>query len=551
MPGQLPTPDFDDSRYERPNDAWVCGHHCAGKPCPLGPSPDGKCQTTAECRPFLELKSGEAKGRWRCTRPKEHGGPCEDGPRPDGGCSHPVIPCAPRRSLRRLRGRFTLGVCVLLLALLLVALGGRWRWRFINPGPLTPAHASQVFAARTQEHFKAPNGCAGCHAAAAGGLTHWVESAVSAQPAPWSPEQFTLRHAGPHPMTGIDRHCAVCHPRHERHQPSVTDEASCSSCHVEHRGTNFAAPSDDRCAECHNQASVMAAASVKGHGLASRLFDPPVPAGVRVHSRTRPAGGRTNLFASFWNGHPEFAVLAQGQPDPTALRFNHAVHLGETVRLDGRAVTCADCHAPDPTGAYMTRVSFAQHCRGCHGLQIDPQHPDLTMPHGDITAVRAALRGLPLAYTELARRAGLSARAEVDRFAQTNLARLRQLFGSGEALERLVLHTADPRPGPATLSAGRKAHFAGCAYCHTVTEQAGEPRIAPVTPPDRWLVAGRFNHARHTQVNCEHCHAVGTSRQTSDILLPSQQLCVTCHQPSGGAPANCAACHSYHLLVRP
>ncbi len=548
MPGQLPAPDFDASRYERPNDAWICGHHCVGKPCPLGPSPNGQCRTNAECKPLLESKPGETKGRWRCTRPREQGGPCEDGPQPDGSCGHPVIPCAPRPSLRRLRGRFTWGICALLAGLVLLASGSRWRWHFINPGPLTSAHSSLGFSPRTHSPSPNANSCAACHEAAAGEIGHWVKSALGANPAPWDLQQFAPVVGGPHPMTGIDLHCTACHPHHERHQPSVADEASCSSCHQEHRGTQFAAPSDDRCADCHDQPAVMAAASIRGHGLPSAQFDPPAPPGVRSHLTPRPQGGRTNLFAEFWKGHPEFGVLRQKSTDATALRFNHAVHLGESVRIDGRMLACSDCHVADPSGASMARVQFKPHCQVCHGLQLDPAHPELTVPHGDTAAARAAVRSLPLAYAELARRKGLHSRVEVDHFAQTNLARLRVMFGSGETLERLVLRTAEARPGTGGLAGERRAHFAGCAYCHVVSES---DQISPVTPPDRWLPAAHFNHARHAQLDCQHCHAAHTSRQTSDVLLPSQQVCVSCHQPAGGAPAGCATCHSYHLLKPP
>ena len=77
----VPAPDFDAQNYARPNQNWICGHACEGKPCPLGPSAGGKCQATSECRPVLKKLPGEAKGRWECTR---QGGACEAGPLPDG-----------------------------------------------------------------------------------------------------------------------------------------------------------------------------------------------------------------------------------------------------------------------------------------------------------------------------------------------------------------------------------------------------------------------------------------------------------------------------------
>ena len=46
--GKVPSPHFDDSRYERPNKGWLCGHTCEGCPCRIGPSPKGQCRATTE-----------------------------------------------------------------------------------------------------------------------------------------------------------------------------------------------------------------------------------------------------------------------------------------------------------------------------------------------------------------------------------------------------------------------------------------------------------------------------------------------------------------------
>ena len=75
MKEQLPAPDFDANQYERPNQDWICGKAAEGQCCRDRPRvPAGKCRATFECSPVLELKPGETKGRFRCTRPAEHGG---------------------------------------------------------------------------------------------------------------------------------------------------------------------------------------------------------------------------------------------------------------------------------------------------------------------------------------------------------------------------------------------------------------------------------------------------------------------------------------------
>jgi hypothetical protein len=97
MSEKLPAPGFDSHSYERPNQKWICGHAAEGKACRLGPEGRGRCQATFECAPVLEMKPGEAKGRWRCTRP---GGACETGPLPDGTCCRPIPRCSPVPTLR-------------------------------------------------------------------------------------------------------------------------------------------------------------------------------------------------------------------------------------------------------------------------------------------------------------------------------------------------------------------------------------------------------------------------------------------------------------------
>ena len=93
--------------------------------------------------------------------------------------------------------------------------------------------------------------------------------------------------------------------------------------------------------------------------------------------------------------------------------------------------------------------------------------------------------------------------------------------------------------------------FAGCAYCHEV--KRGPENVPAVTQPiipDRWLVRGEFNHAKHLNVECIKCHEVSQSTATSDILLPSKASCANCHSPKGGVAYSCATCHNYHAPNR-
>jgi hypothetical protein len=121
---------------------------------------------------------------------------------------------------------------------------------------------------------------------------------------------------------------------------------------------------------------------------------------------------------------------------------------------------------------------------------------------------------------------------------------------AGEFLEEQIFFSDGktmPIGATGQLDSQGRARFAGCAYCHEVTPQ-GEavPRVTKPVLPDRWLIRGEFNHARHTSIDCLKCHAGAQSQKTSDILLPTQASCAECHSPKGGVAFTCTTCHHYH-----
>ena len=234
MKDQLPSPDFNSKDYERPNQKWVCGWLCEGKPCHNGPDGKGKCGATADCQPTLD-KTDPNNPCYVCTRSAKMGGPCQEGPRPDGSCSHPPRRCQPQYSLRTKRGIFTKTVTACTIGILLLFLYGAYRWKFISPGELSLKHRSAAFQQKAREAFGKDQECATCHAAAKGGPIVWMESAAVADPAP---HEFYKLLLNPHPSTTrIDLSCQKCHPLHDFHEPNVAWEYSCSRCHQEHRGT--------------------------------------------------------------------------------------------------------------------------------------------------------------------------------------------------------------------------------------------------------------------------------------------------------------------------
>lgn len=552
MKEQLPAPPFNSRQYERPNQNWICGKTCDGQACRLGPDARGRCRVNSECQPALELKPGETKGRYRCTRSAESGGPCEQGPRPDGSCCRALTKCVPQRSLRSKRKIFTISISALTAGVLLVGICGPFRAKFINPGRLSAPHATEAFAKMAGGASDEKIGCAACHRSAQAGPGGLLAAGFGAAPGPF--QLRSLASKKPPGMSAIDDGCQHCHTAHAFHEPNVVRENSCSACHREHQGDGpMARPTDVNCLACHADREVMEASVEKGKTLPPAAFDFHPVQGRILFPVSRPERGYTKIIHAFATDHPEFQVLAEKIKDPNPLRFNHQLHLGSPniTPLKGRALECADCHKPDAAGRYHLQISYEENCKSCHSLQFDVNNPELLVPHGNAAHVRAFLRSLPAQYSDFAaRRKGITGQREVEAFAQQQLKQLQQSFGSGEALEQRVFF-GDARNAPVANVAGQgnrgPAKFPGCAYCHTVSAaENGAPDVSQPFIPDRWLVRGAFDHGKHFKVACATCHDATHSRETSDVLLPTKQSCAECHSPQGGVAHSCSTCHSYH-----
>ena len=548
--GRMPSPEFDSTRYERPNKDWICGNACDGCPCRIGPSPSGECRASSECSPVLDVKPSEKKGTWRCTRPKEWGGPCEAGPLPDGSCCRVLTKCQPRRSLRSRRGLVTRAVVAATAGFLLIGFGGSWREGFINPAPLSKAHSGPGFA-RLAETHGGGQGCVNCHQDINTGLTGIVSSAIAAGGNSLAASKL----AAPHPkdFSRIDQTCTSCHQSATFHQANVVGDVSCSVCHKEHAGQKGLLPvAESNCTSCHGAADKMAASAQKSRTLPASLFEPRVADGVVLHPRSRPAEGYTRLITSFILDHPEFEAVRAQSRDGNTIKFNHRVHLeGDVPSVNGKKLECASCHQPDASGVFMQRVSFERNCRACHSLNFDENNPGLEVPHAGPAQVRAFLRSLPTQYADFAaRELKMTRQSENREFVARQMENLRSRSLSGENLERAVFF-AGGRIGEATTIAGLggpgRARFAGCAYCHEVTPKGeAPPLISPAQVLDRWMANARFNHAQHVSMSCLQCHAANRSEKSSDVIMPSKQSCTECHSPKGGVRFDCSACHVYH-----
>ena len=408
--------------------------------------------------------------------------------------------------------------------------------KFFNAGTLSANHANLV------------NHCASCHDASlmtGGRLT----------PARFKKVMQERFHNGI-AFDPIDRKCESCHQQHTFHEANVVQNRSCSACHQEHQGPSvMKVVASSHCISCHANSQVMEAAAQKGTQMEAALFHrhPHLSQQV-VFEMPRPARGYTQVFDTFSGNHPEFQLNTEKAHnpkvrDPDALRFNHQRHFAADippVDKQGTKLDCNYCHKSDTEGRFLKRITFAANCQTCHSLQFDLNNPELTLPHGDSTAVLGFLRSLPTHYEELARTKGTNP-GQVRSFVEQQRRQLRNQFGSDDELIRSVFLTADPYKPQQRAAAPTRASFAGCRFCHEVKPTpVGAPVITKPILIDRWMVRSDFDHAKHASVKCDDCHHASQSRDTADILMPVKANCVTCHSPAGKVSSECITCHQYH-----
>ena len=341
-----------------------------------------------------------------------------------------------------------------------------------------------------------------------------------------------------------DMACVACHDG-PIHKATQTSTPACATCHLDHRGAvQLAAVDDQLCTQCHR-------------------------------SLTTTTGQLTvaREVGAFQNGHPEFAALragATGSPgtagaagtpeafDPAVLRFNHEVHLKSDLRgPDGPTrLECSTCHKPDAAqagrpsageGVLMAPVTYAASCASCHPLYFDPLI-DAAVPHDTPEKVHAVV---------------------VQSLQQFIAARPEQITRPDPVRGRIPVSFPTPMQPVRTAAEWTTARTAmaeqllwtkTCAECHTlefraapaatqppaIPTSAGLPRVVPTNIAKEWMPRARFDHRAHQLATCTSCHAASTSRETSDVLMPSIATCQTCHTSRNGAEGRCFECHGYH-----
>lgn len=333
---------FKDSRYERPQDNWICGRLADGNPCELGPGLDGRCCVTTVCQPRLE------NDRWQCRRAANAGGPCGAGPFPDGRCCIASERCVPRRSLRSKRRRTAVACVALMIGLVGAIMGGKEGRHFMMPGALSSHHAGLT-------------DCSSCHSGARSGqvdLLHRLMTAV--EPRQNSNLCLTCHVMGAQPFAphthavdDLERRSEALRIASKDWKPEglmqriafpatvksrgTEAEIQCSTCHREHQGVfaNLKTVSNQRCQTCH-----------------------------------------VSRFGSFADSHPQF-VRYPYQRRPR-IAFDHQSHMTKHFPEALKAAVggqippdnCSDCHQLGVRQRLMEVKPFATICAGCHGADI-------------------------------------------------------------------------------------------------------------------------------------------------------------------------------------
>ena len=304
----------------------------------------------------------------------------------------------------------------------------------------------------------------------------------------------------------------------------------CVACHSEHEGPVRQQVSDEAfCSDCHDS-------------LNTRLTDTKLANAHdfgNEHPQFRPA-----YFASFGAAKPVRASPGTEPVERSGLKFPHDVHMdtkGGAARMAvslaryGNPLECKDCHSLESDRIGFKEVKMEEACESCHSLVSGRSANGFSkLRHGDIKHLAEDL-------------------ARINSGPRAALAPGRQRpgkFGGNGA------YAADfGRPVRAYIGLSSALSSGGvCTECHLPARgKTGQADLIPVNLPDRFLTSGYFNHEAHKKEKCTDCHAAGTSKVASDLLIPDLKSCRDCHLGATAVktkkivPSSCAMCHSYHV----
>ena len=259
------------------------------------------------------------------------GGGCADGPTPQGECSFKRPPCAPLPTLRIYRGRLSLLMAILILALVGISQGfypiNSWFFKSSETYPISKVH----------KKFTQESGCPTCHTAHSKGPEAWVKALAE--------------------KTDLSSNCVTCHsfagPSFKAHNGGIKkdheyQEIHCQNCHQEHKGemSNTKVLTGKQCNSCHK-----------------------------------------TKFKSFSRGHPEFRDKYP-YLKRNSINFNHVTHFNKHFEKSKNKgpQTCTGCHNITSADRAVRSFGFEVVCAECHAKKIRSRNlvlinlPELPLP---------------------------------------------------------------------------------------------------------------------------------------------------------------------------
>jgi predicted CXXCH cytochrome family protein len=375
--------------------------------------------------------------------------------------------------------------------------------------------------------------------------------------------------AAAHQTSGIAADCQACHQ-----EPfAMVKDTACLDCHREtHEHVDVSlfeahAFTGERCASCHREHNEPAQLVRRDNALCSDCHvDPdawqrdgraPMQSVSAFTEQAHPTFRLALLMpqgpgaAHGWQVDRVRAADGEVLQEQSNLKFTHAVHLDpDKVQSEssGSALQCDSCHTAKDDGEHFEPVTMDNHCRSCHTLNFDVFEPDLELPHGD---QRAAVVAMEAHF--------IREFTDPDLRRERAASKPRRVPGKRESAASCTGSGLDCGRAEALKEAEYQFAETGCVTCHVV-EDTGLSDIndrwfvQPVRVTDDWYPFSRFDHASHRSLAvegsgevCESCHQASLSEQSSDVLIPGQDNCLSCHsQDKGFSQVDCVSCHVFH-----
>ncbi len=380
----------------------------------------------------------------------------------------------------------------------------------------------------------------------------WDSGPISA-PHRFISDQCNLCHQKPF-VRVADEACLSCHKSTTHHfdagKPAFANLPEfkklaadpCESCHKEHNGDQaISIKQQDFCTNCHQDIEkALPQANIKNTGS----FD-------LDHPEFRPnivsdAASRTFKRIAL----DDTASLIEN----SGLKFSHEAHLKkEGVRgpKGKETLDCNGCHLLTKGAASFDAIGMEVTCERCHQLVFDPRRPDRTLPHGQVQNAQMLIREF---YSDYGLRGGID--SVPDPAAESNRRR------PGERADITPQRQTNPREWAdqqAQRVADQSFGKTMCGKCHEVSYGEGKGplnwAVVPAAVNKNWLPRGRFDHSAHSDMlKCDSCHAAGSSKKATDVLLPKIAVCKNCHggeKVSNKVSSTCITCHDFHLPGAP